>query len=173
MVDIIKTAGTGISELAAFYNALKQGGLGIYNLIRINDKYNVIPNCEKVSEKDKLDSSTLMLQTGDRVYAVVEARAEQEKGKQAWVGMGWTYIMNNGQRNGGFLVSAQGNSEQEVKDCLEGKLKVFKEPQENLGDNFFETKGILCKEKPVCAVISAVYFTQPWKVSTYGLDWGG
>jgi len=156
-MNIIVTEGTGdgLTNLSAYDKALCQAGIGNYNLIRLSS---VIPPNTAVCTKKYTPCED---EYGNRLYIVESSCIETIIGKEAWAGLGW--ITQNNDSGRGLFVEHYGSSEQEVKTLIEKSLESMKTyREEEHGDIYIKTTGITCKDKPVCALVAAVYKSEPW-----------
>jgi arginine decarboxylase len=155
-MDIKVTYGTGegLTELSAFDKALFDAGIGNYNLIKLSS---VIPEHSKVFVQ-KVNWN--QKEHGYKLYVVLSKCIETTSGKEAWAGLGW--LQDKGGR--GLFVEHRGSSEEEVKNLISGSLKSVQEYRsEKYGKINHKIVGIKCKDRPVCAVIVAVYKSEGWK----------
>jgi arginine decarboxylase len=161
-MEIIVTYGTGegSTKLAAFDKALYDAGIANYNLIKLTS---VIPFNSKVTIK-KINWNEK--EYGDKLYVVLSDRREDEVGKEAWAGMGWIQQKNSAGEvggGGGVFMEHKGSSKEEVEEMIKDSLASIKEyrPKEH-GEIKYKITGIKCKDKPVCALVCAVYKSEGW-----------
>lgn len=156
-MKIFITFGTGEAEteLSAFDKALCDAGVIHYNLIRLSS---VIPASSEISvEKFKPDPK----EHGYKLYVVLSKSIETKPGNEAYSGIGWVTQKNNSGK--GLFVEHQGNSEEEVKELIMTSLKNMQEYRsDEYGAINHKIIGIKCKDKPVCAVVVAVYKSEDW-----------
>jgi arginine decarboxylase len=149
-------AGSGPTKLAAFDTALRRAGVANYNLIRLSS---IIPpgTCITISDAPWHDNGG---EWGDRLYLVYAEMRVDEPGKQAWAGVGWSQDKETGR---GLFVEHEGHSEQEVREDIRRSLQaMIRERQGEFGSVHMKVIGIDCKDHPVCALVAAVYRSEPW-----------
>lgn len=147
--------GTGNTPLAAFDAALISAGIGNFNLLTLSS---VIPPastiilCDKyVADQDKY---------GQRLYVVMARQQEDQAGRIAVAGLGWTQNPDDGR---GLFVEIHGHGVFQVHDGIKRTLK-------NMIDNRDIPYGAIqekiaqidCIDKPVCALAIAVYKSVEW-----------
>lgn len=148
--------GEGNTSLAAFDAALFDAGIANYNLITLSS---VIPEGFEPKVK-KIDFNNQ--EHGYRLYLVLANAQESEISIDAWAGLGWVMNKDNSQK--GLFVEHHGHSEKEVKNLITETLNsMTKYRKDEYGPINFKTVGIKCKDKPVCALVAALYKTEDWK----------
>ena len=157
LMQIHVTVGTGCAstELAAFDRALFRAGIANFNLVRLSS---VIP----------ADSGIVITETGcytaeggwgDRLYLVLAESRTSVPNKSAWAGIGWV-IDPSGQ---GLFVEFEGNSEKYVRESISHSLKDLLETRDmDAAETNMIVTGITCQDAPVCALVAAVYRSEPW-----------
>lgn len=155
MPEIILTSGIGegLTELSAFDNALHDAGIKNLNLIALSS---VIPTGSKITlRKYELDPAHF----GYRAYVVISDSRTAKKGSTIASGIGW--VMN--ESNGGLFVEHHGHSKEEVerliRDSLTHMVTYRKEKYGPIQSKVIEVK---CKDKPVGALVCAVYKVEGW-----------
>jgi arginine decarboxylase len=154
-MHIICTSGTGEgpTPLAAFDAALLQAGVANYNLICLSS---VIPPASVIQCRKFCTPAD---EYGDRLYVVMASREEHECGKAAWAGLGWT----QGDDGRGLFVEMNGGQKPEVETSIQATLKsMITTRQYSYGPIQSNIAGIECREKPVCAIVVAVYKNEGW-----------
>ena len=157
MVDIILTTGTGQgpTELSAFDSALNSAGISNLNLIHLSS---VIPNNSKIIGKKYYTDPK---EYGYKAYCVFSRNITSERGKKVYAGLGW--LMKSDDSNGGLFVEHQGSSEEEVKQAIINSLTRMQEYRKEKYDKIqMKIVGIECNDKPVCALVCAIYKTEGW-----------
>ena len=148
--------GTGSTKLSAFDRALWEAGIANLNLIPLSS---VIPPDSDIQIK-KLKSSNAEKNFGKRVYLVLSCMDTSKIGRLAFAGVGWTMVKKSKK---GLFVEHHGRSEKEVKNkiinSLNDMVKYRKEKYEKIE---YKICGIECKNKPVAALVCAVYQIEPW-----------
>ena len=148
--------GTGRTRLAAFDAALRDAGVGDFNLIRLSS---VIPPHSKVLEVE--DSEQVVGGHGDRLYCVYAEAYASNPQEQAWAGVAWS--THDDRSGAGLFVEHAGSSQQSVEHELQLSLSDLSTGR---GGRFVNTgqkvTSIDCVDHPVCAVVIATYRSTPW-----------
>jgi len=158
-MDIKITSGVGraSTEIVAFDEALRDAGIGQYNLIKLSS---IIPPKANI----KIDKEDYQKgKVGDKLYVVLSKDIETVEGKEACAGLGWSTEIDS---KGGIFIEEKGGSEENVRKCLKrGFERSFEEIEDKLKNNGIniETTSIKCKGKPACAIVAAVYEHETWK----------
>jgi len=154
-VSVADGIGTGPTTLAAFDAALRQAGIANFNLLILSS---VIPPGSRVvvanSGPPKVNGDW-----GDRLYVVLAAERVQERNVEAWAGLGWV----QGPDGRGLFVEHHGHSEATVRADITATLDSMTcgRPEE-FGPIQMRVAGTTCEDEPVCALVAAVYESQPW-----------
>lgn len=157
-LEIKVTAGKaeGATKIDAFDAALKEANIHNYNIIHLSS---VIPENSVVEEEKPKPNIN---QIGHRLYAVLSEMRTDKKGKYACAGLGW--VQN--EKGEGLFVEMQGSSEKEVKDKIHKSLHsmIDRRPDQKFKYENIKSKivSIKCKNKPVCALVCAVYKSEKW-----------
>jgi arginine decarboxylase len=157
-IQVAAGAGSGCTSLAAFDSALQTVGAANFNLIRLSS---VIPAMSILS----LASTPLSPpgHWGDRLYLVYAASRTTVPGAQAWAGIGWIQDTESGC---GLLVEHEGGSEAEVSADIHASIASLRKGRGRLGEQMgnveLATCGVTCTDQPVCALVVAVFKTEPW-----------
>lgn len=156
-IYIARGKGTGTTELGAFDAALNDSGIANFNLLRLSSV--IPPNAEIIEEDDKVPP--IKGEWGDRLY-VVQAHFETSvHGEEAWAGVGWVVD----EKGKGLFVEHEGESEDFVRTSITDTLNdLMKNRGRDFGQIHMMVEGISCKDRPVCAMVTAVYDAEPWKV---------
>ena len=150
------TSGTGEGQtiLSAFDAALWDAGIANYNLIKLSS---IIPPSSTLEVKNLSNNGSKDF--GNKLYVVMACKRESEKGREAWAGVGWVQAKDGR----GLFVEHDGAQQAEVirliKDSLTDMQKYRKE---KFGEIHYQVVGERCEEKPVCAIVAAVYQSQNW-----------
>lgn len=155
-IRLTKGTGAGDTKIAAFDAALFDAGIANYNLIRLSS---IIPPDSKIEiEKHAVNEAEF----GHRLYLVYASEIQNEIGKEAWAGIGWVLAQDGSGK--GLFTEHEGHSEQEVINLINETLNcMVKYRPEEYGPITYETAGITCTKKPVCALVAAVYQAEGWK----------
>lgn len=154
-ITLTKGTGSGDTKMAAFDAALFDAGIANYNLIRLSS---IIPPDSAIEiGKAEIKADEF----GHRLYVVYASQIENEIGKDAWAGIGW--VLAEGGNGKGLFTEHEGHSEQEVENLIHETLScMVRYRGEPYGDIKTVTAGITCTEKPVCALVAAVYRSEGW-----------
>lgn len=154
-INITYGIGEGPTKICAFDRALYDARVGNYNLIRLSS---VIPDGAKVIV-EKINWN--YKEQGYKLFVVLSDCLVTISGKHAYAGLGW--ITQSNHIGKGFFVEHSSSSEEEVKKIINKSLKNFQEYRpEKYGKIHNKIVGIKCKDKPVCAVVCAVYKSEKW-----------
>lgn len=150
--------GTGPTTLAAFDAALREVGVADYNLIRLSS---VIPPGSVLTR-----SPGRLLPPGswgDRMYVVTADARTAVVGAQVWAGIGWIRDPASGR---GLLVEHEAHSAADLVTDIEASLASLRQGRGPAGKQLTEasivTAGITCTDQPVCALVLAMFATEPW-----------
>ena len=147
--------GEGPTPLAAFDAALINAGIANYNLIVLSS---VIP-ARSVMRRTKYVAKAD--EYGYRLYLVMARHEEQQAGKSAWAGLGWTQEPRSGR---GLFVEMHGSDrdsvQRDIHVTLESMIASRPLPYCSIES---QVVGIECRDKPVCALSVAVYQSQGWE----------
>lgn len=153
-IKIASAVGSGPTPLAAFDAALQGAGIENYNLIPLSS---VIPG-GAIVEQGRF--CTPASEYGHRLYVVMARHETSEVGEEAWAGLGWTQEPETGK---GLFVELHGTSKRSVETAIEATLDSMKATRPyDYGKNEAEITGIACEGDPVCALVIAVYQSEPW-----------
>lgn len=153
-MEIYITYGTGegLTSLAAFDAALFDAGISDYNLIKLSS---IIPkNCRVIINKFKPKD----IEYGHRLYVVLSSGVQTKSSKMIHAGLGWR---NSGQ-DGGILVEHQAAKKKEVIKKINNSLKSVEKYRSVDGEIEYKVTGAKCKDKPVCALVVAVFKSEGW-----------
>ena len=154
-IQITSAVGSGPTTLGAFDAALRNAGIENYNLIVLSS---VIPTAA-VLERARFSAPPS--EYGHRRYVVMARHETSQVGEEAWAGLGWTQEPETGR---GLFVELNGTSKRSVESGIESTLDSMKEARPyDYGKNESETVGIVCEGDPVCALVVAVYESEPWR----------
>jgi len=155
-MDIIISSGTGegSTQLSAFDQALFNSGIANFNLIRLSS---VIPPKSdiKIQSFDNNGKEGF----GDRLYLVYAEKRESEKGREAWAGIGWVQAKDGR----GLFVEHHGSQQAEVIRMINSSLTdMVQYRKDEFGAIHYQVVGVRCEDKPVCALVAAVYKSESW-----------
>jgi arginine decarboxylase len=147
--------GKGPTALAAFDAALIDAGVANHNLIYLSSVIppgGVIRRTRYVADPDAY---------GDRLYVVMAHQIEEQRGRSAWAGLGWT---QDPESKRGLFVEIHGSKRAQVECDIEATLAamIVNRPL-RYGAIEMEMIGIECCGQPVCALAVAVYQSECWE----------
>lgn len=154
-ITITYGKGSGKTELAAFDSALWDAGIANYNLITLSS---VIPPNSKIIVK-KLNNNDKEI--GNKLYVVLSKCTETLIDKTAYAGLGW---ITKEDESGIFMEECGGNEieiKSKINDSLESVIKYRKGNYESIN---YKIEKIKCIDKPVCAIVSAIYKSEKWNI---------
>lgn len=158
-LELTTGVGEGPTELAAFDAALRAAGIANFNLVRLSS---VIPPGSVVVEGRGVTARPGE-DWGDRLYVVVAESTADTPGQEAWAGIGWGQERDSGK---GLFVEHSGASEAALRrDIRESLQSLFAGRGMPLESPSSAVAGIACRSKPVCALVAAVYGSEPWSSS--------
>ena len=155
-IYLTKGAGAGPTTLAAFDSALFHAGIANYNLMRLSS---VIPPHASI-----VDIGDAPIETkgewGDRLYVVMAEYRTAEVGQEAWAGIGWVIEKESKK---GLFVEHEGTNKDKVLRDIDHSLKALMATRNvDFGEINYEINGVICEDQPVCAMVVAVYKSEPW-----------
>jgi len=156
-MEIIVTSGTGSgpTPLAAFDAALLATGVANYNLICLSS---IIPPGSVIQ---RIAYTSPESDFGKRLYVVMARHTETQPGKSAWTGLGW---VQNADAGNGLFVEQDGSSQGDVESSIRATLAAMTATRkQSFGPIQSEIAGIECQDRPVCAVVIAVFKSQGWE----------
>jgi arginine decarboxylase len=155
-IEVVAGIGGGPTELAAFDAAEQNMGISDNNLITLSS---VIPSGAEIAV---LDGPTTLAGTwGDRVYCVLADKRTSKRGQEIWAGIGWAML--DGAK--GMFAEHIGESRSSVENQIQNSLLGFMvnrglEPDASLIK--MHIIGTTCGDQSACALVAAVYQSQPW-----------
>ncbi len=157
-IRLVEGVGTGPTTLAAYDAALRQVGVADYNLIRLSS---VIPAGSMLTRSE--GPLRPPGRWGDRMYVVTADARTAVAGAAVWAGIGWARDPSSGH---GLLVEHEAHTQADVIADIEASLASLRRGRgragERLTDGQVMTVGITCAEQPVCALVLAMFSTEPW-----------
>lgn len=159
-IQVATGAGLGPTELAAFDAALRDAGIANFNLIYLSS---VIPPMSEI-EISADDVAQVEGAWGDRLYLVIAQERSVVPGAEAWAGIGWVQDDEDGR---GLFVEHHGASELEVRSDIERSLEALcSDRGGEFGPVRMALRGVRCEREPVCALVTAVFGTEPWALES-------
>lgn len=154
-IHIAKSRAEGLTALAAFDSCLLNMGIGNQNLVYLSSI--IPPGSEVIRSKAQFDDSHF----GNKLYCVMAQKRVTIRNRQAWAGIGWVQDKKTGK---GLFVEHTGHSEDEVQQDINNTLANMKQsrPDVDWGEISMVMEGIQCGDKPVCAMVAAVYKSEGW-----------
>jgi arginine decarboxylase len=157
MIQMSTGVGAGPTPLAAFDAALRQIGVGDFNLIRLSS---VIPSGSRIRHVERVEKEA---RWGDRLYCVYAEQHSTTPGQGAAAGVGW--VLKDDDSGSGLFVEHHGSTEQEVStqirstlgDMTAGRGGGFDAPQMSIAT-------AVCEQQPVCVISLAAYSAGWWGV---------
>ena len=156
-IHVAASTGSGPTELSAFDNALFNVGAANYNLLCLSS---VIPPASEIIEYEGAIDS-IEGQWGDKLYVVRAEYRQSTPGKEAWAGIGW---VQDSESHKGLFVEHEGESREELVSNIQDSLKTLMDTRGiDLGQIHMRISGVTCEDKPVCALVMAIYQSEGWK----------
>ena len=164
-IQIAKGTGKGATELAAFDQALVDAGVANFNLIYLSSV--LPPNSDVVLPVENGKAKSPHGAWGDRLYIVIAQKRTIQRNQEVWAGIGW---IQDSKTKAGLLVEHEGHSEAEVRADIKNSLEgLAKNRDAKFGPINMVVTGIKCQDKPVCALVVAVFKSESW-FATAGSD---
>jgi arginine decarboxylase len=146
--------GEGPTPLAAFDAALVDAGVADHNLIALSSV--IPPRATLVRERYEARTADY----GRRLYVVMSQMRETRPGHVAHAGIGWVQDPASGR---GLFVEMHGGDRQRLQDDLHATLAAMRTARTiDYGPVETEIASAPCLERPVCALVVAVYACEPW-----------
>lgn len=153
-IAIARGVGTGPTELAAFDAALLDAGVANYNLICLSS---VIPPGSRLERRRH---ATPAHEFGQRLYVVMSQMREHRPGHSVHAGIGWVQDERAGH---GLFVELHDSDRERLGMDLHATLETMQRNRGlHLGPTHTEICSAVCERDPVCALVIAVYSSQPW-----------
>ncbi len=157
IIDIAKGTGTASTTLAAFDAALYDTGIANFNLVRLSSV--IPPSTELRIHDDKVP--TVAGEWGDKLYVVMADYRSSTPEEEAWAGIGWVVDASSGK---GLFVEHEGASESYVRESINQSLQELMTTRGvDFGEISMVVQGVKCHSTPVCAMVVAVYQSDPWR----------
>ena len=155
-IHVASGTASGPTELAAFDAALYAAGVANFNLLQLSS---VIPPQAKVTVHEER-VPIIPGEWGDRLYVVKADYRTTIPGTEAWAGVGWVIDESTGR---GLFVEHEGENKEQVERQIEHSLEALMQTRGiDFGEVRMKVDGVLCEKDPVCAVVIAVYKSEPW-----------
>lgn len=146
--------GRGPTLLAAFDAALLDAGVANYNLICLSS---VIPPGSTIERRRW---QTPAHEWGQRLYCVLSQAREDRTGHAVHAGIGWVHDEQGGQ---GLFVELHDGDRDRLEHDLRATLGAMTAGRGvTLGPVHTEIVSARCEGEPVCALVIAVYASEPW-----------
>lgn len=146
--------GSGPTPLAAFDAALLDAGVANYNLICLSS---VIPPGSVIERRRW---HTPAAAWGQRLYCVLSQLREDRPGRVAHAGIGWVRDEATG---AGLFVELHDDDRDRLDADLHATLASMQRGRGiDYGEVHTEIASATCTDRPVCALVIAVYAAQPW-----------
>lgn len=153
-IAVARGLGAGPTPLAAFDTALLDAGVANYNLICLSS---VIPPGSTIERRRW---STPPQHWGQRLYCVLSQVREDRPGREVHAGIGWVHGAELGE---GLFVELHDHDRDRLERDLHRTLASMQHRRGiQLGAVHTEIASARCDTEPVCALVIAVYASQPW-----------
>lgn len=153
-IEVVTGTGQGPNELAAFDAALRSAGIANCNMLVLSSVIPPATTVEVVGTSTGLDAGW-----GDRLYIVLAQEYAVEPGAEAWAGLGWA----QGDDGRGLFVEHHAATREAVEDLACASLGAMITARAvEMGPVQVVTAGATCEGPPVCALVAAVFESQPW-----------
>ncbi|NDC22448.1 pyruvoyl-dependent arginine decarboxylase [bacterium] len=154
-IQITQGVGIGPTQLAAFDKALNEAGVANFNLIYLSS---VVPPSSKIITTKK---PSFEGEWGDKLYVVSAQQRTSKRHEEAWAGIGWVQDPKTGK---GLFVEHEGHTKAEVVGNINASLSALaKHRKTKFGSINMKVVGTKCQDQPVCALVIAVFESEPWK----------
>ncbi len=146
--------GEGPTPLAAFDSALMAAGVANYNLLCLSS---VIPPNARIVRTRR---TTPTDEYGRRLYVVLSQMRQIDRGRHAHAGIGWIQHEATGR---GLFVELHDSDRTRLEQALHGTLEAMRIGRDlTYGPVQTEIASAQCLDRPVCALVVAVYASEPW-----------
>lgn len=153
-IHMASGAGEGPTELAAFDAALMDAGVANYNLLCLSSV--IPPNSRIVHAKHR----PLPDDYGRRLYVVMSQMRQSESGQPAHAGIGWIQQAGDGP---GLFVELHDADRDRLEADLHATLNAMRTYRGIVyGPVQTQIAGATCIDKPVCALVVAVFACESW-----------
>jgi arginine decarboxylase len=146
--------GEGPTPLAAFDSALLAAGVANYNLLCLSS---VIPPNARIVRTPR---TTAPDEYGRRLYVVLSQMRQHRRGRHAHAGIGW---MQDEATGCGLFVELHDSDRARLRRALHVTLEAMRTGRDmTYGPVQTEIASAQCFDRPVCALVVAVYSSEPW-----------
>lgn len=161
-IPVVSGVGFGPTKLAAFDAALREAGIGDFNLIMLSS---MIPPGSTVVPSG--GAATPRGSWGDRLYVVMAQLRVDTRNEEAVAGIGW---VQDPRTSRGLFVEHIGHTEREVRRDILATLDSLcaGRPQGRFGDPQLVVRSTVCAGEPTCALVAAVFESEPWAAERQG-----
>lgn len=155
IIPVAGAVGSGPTELSAFDAALVAAGVADRNLIYLSS---VLPPDSSVLPVRRI--TTAPGGWGDRLYCVMAQQRASAPGAQAWAGIGW----GQDGTGRGLLVEHHAADEATLRALVSSSLDALCGNRGiALPRRGTAVAGATCVDKPICAVVVAVFEAAAWR----------
>jgi arginine decarboxylase len=156
-IQVASGVGFGPTKLAAFDAALREAGIGDYNLVTLSS---IVPPGSTIAPTD--GPAVAPGKWGDRLYVVMAQLRVDTRYEEAVAGLGWIQELESGR---GLFVEHVGHTEREVRRDILATLDSMAEgrPGIQFGPAELMVRSTVCAGEPTCALVAAVVEADPWR----------
>jgi len=156
-IQVASGVGFGPTKLAAFDAALREAGIGDYNLVTLSS---IVPPGGRIASTH--GPATAPGRWGDRLYVVMAELRVDTRYEEAVAGLGWIQEPETGH---GLFVEHVGHTEREVRRDILATLDSMAEgrPEIEFGPAELMVRSTVCAGEPTCALVAAVFEADPWR----------
>jgi arginine decarboxylase len=155
-IAVTSAIGNGPTDVAAFDAALRNAGIGNFNLVQLSS---VIPPGSTILDLSDAPV-TVDGEWGDRLYVVMARSNAQRVGDQVWAGIGW--IQEEHSRKGLFVEQAGGDELGVRSDIVATLDSMARHRCAEFNSMDYHVRGAACSGTPVCALVVAIFERQAW-----------
>lgn len=153
-IHIVRGVGRGPTERAARDSAWLDAGLGNFHVIPLAG---TMPPGSQIARGQFRPHP---LEFGQRLYGVLASCCESRAGQSAHAGLGWVREPVGGQ---GLIVDLTDDNADHLSRQLHASLLHMQKARGvSFGAISTETASVSCEGEPVCAVVAAVFRSEPW-----------
>lgn len=153
-ITLCTGTGEGPTPLAAFDAALADAGVADHNLIYLSSV--IPPNAVIVRDRYRMQPCDY----GRRLYTVMSQMRQCEPGRAAHAGIGW---MQNDDDGRGLFVELHDSDRDRLERDLAATLDSMRGARTiRYGPIKTVIESRTCSGRPVCALVAAVYGSEPW-----------
>jgi arginine decarboxylase len=153
-IRLCSGTGDGPTPLAAFDAALMDAGVADHNLICLSSV--IPPSAVIVRARYRMPAADY----GRRLYVVISQMRQCERGRAAHAGIGWIQDEDSGR---GLFVELHDEDRDQLEQNLHETLDSMRAYRAiRYGPVQTAIESRTCTERPVCALVAAVYACEPW-----------